>query len=313
MAVLVAIARAIAVAESARAGLVAWILRRALPVAVAKLLLPALGGRPCAGLLRPPRPGSSAAGSRRRAPTLTAPPEGLRRTGRRHWPRCAPCWPASCDLFLRLRRRRRLLLDCPMPCGMCARSPAPGRFDSIWPPIGSGGGGGPWCTSTSGTFCSELMFHFLLLVNDSTFLSHARTSQRSPRSSRGWNQAGFEASVETVSSCTRTCVLMHRSRCDQSANCCSRHLDCHMQPGLPKPAGTRQSAGTSYGNSFTLPLFATRSEVLGGFSPPARLIRCIGIQEQSAEISDLPCNLLPLEKQINRTAIGTHSRFTRQG
>jgi hypothetical protein len=45
-----------------------------------------------------------------------------------------------------------------------------------------------------------------------------------------------------------------------------------------KPDGARQSAGASYGNSFTLPLFATRSEVLGGFSPPARLIRCIGIQ-----------------------------------
>jgi hypothetical protein len=35
--------------------------------------------------------------------------------------------------------------------------------------------------------------------------------------------------------------------------------------------------------------------------------------EQSAEISDLPCILLPLEKHIIRTAIGTHSRFTRQG
>jgi hypothetical protein len=34
--------------------------------------------------------------------------------------------------------------------------------------------------------------------------------------------------------------------------------------------------------------------------------------EQSAEISDLPCILLPLEKHIIRTAIGTHSRFTRQ-
>jgi hypothetical protein len=56
-----------------------------------------------------------------------------------------------------------------------------------------------------------------------------------------------------------------------------------MQPGLPKPDGTRQGAGTSYGNSFTLPLFATRSEVLGGFSPPARLIRCIGIRNNPSE------------------------------
>jgi hypothetical protein len=47
-----------------------------------------------------------------------------------------------------------------------------------------------------------------------------------------------------------------------------------------EPAGTCQDAGASYGNSITLPLFATRSEAIGGFgfSPPARLIRCIGIQ-----------------------------------
>jgi len=55
--------------------------------------------------------------------------------------------------------------------------------------------------------------------------------------------------------------------------------------GLPHATGiakgrleNRQSASASYGNSFTLPLPATRSEVLGGISPPAHLIRCIGIQ-----------------------------------
>lgn len=63
-------------------------------------------------------------------------------------------------------------------------------------------------------------------------VSHAHTSGLSPRRSRRWNQAGIEASVETVSSCTRTCVLMHRSRCDQSANC-----SC-APPELPHTTGS---------------------------------------------------------------------------
>ena len=58
----------------------------------------------------------------------------------------------------------------------------------------------------------------------------------------------------------------------------ARHRIATCNRDCQGPAGNRQSAGASYGNSFTLPLPATRSEVLGGISPPAHLIRCIGIQ-----------------------------------
>ncbi len=48
---------------------------------------------------------------------------------------------------LRLRRRRRLLLDWPIPCGI----PDSDSESCCWD------GGGPWCAGTSGRFCSELM------------------------------------------------------------------------------------------------------------------------------------------------------------
>ena len=231
-----------------------------------------------------------------------------------NWPAppCAPCWPTSACLFFRFRRRRRLLLDCPMPCGMLCASCA-GLVWPIWPPIDSGGGGGPWCTSTSGTFCSELMFHFLLLVNDLRFFPTLARLGAPRGASRRWNQAGFEASVETVSSCTRTCVLMHRSRCDQSANCCC------APPGLPHATGIAKAGWNSPRRRRQLWQFIHPTAVCNAFGGSWR-IQPSGSPdpvhrnpEQSAEISDLPCNLPPLEKQINRTAIGTHSRFTRQG
>jgi hypothetical protein len=91
-----------------------------------------------------------------------------------------------------------------------------------------------------------------------------------------------------------------------------RHLDCHMQPGLPRagwnsPKRWRQqwqfnhptAVCNAFGGSWRIKPF--------GSSDPVRRN-----PEQSTEISDLPCNLPPLEKQTNRTAIGTHSRFTRQ-
>lgn len=51
-----------------------------------------------------------------------------------------------------------------------------------------------------------------------------------------------------------------------------------MQPGLPRAGWKSPKRWCQLWHSFTLPLPATRSEVLGGISPPAHLIRCIGIQ-----------------------------------
>jgi hypothetical protein len=81
-----------------------------------------------------------------------------------------------------------------------------------------------------------------------------------------------------------------------------------------EPARSRQNAGASCGSSITLPLFATRSEALSGFgfSPPARLIRCIGIQNNppKSQVCHAICRYW--KTKTNSRAIGTHSRFTRQ-
>src|ERR1035441_3733698 len=154
-------------------------------------------------------------------------------------PPCTPCCAPSRDLFFRLRRRRRLLLDCPMPCWMLCPASWDESFCPIWPSI-CAASGGPWCSCTSGAFCSELMFPLPITGYRSTFLSHAGKPDRSLRHSQRCNQTGFGASVETVSSCTRTCVLMHRYDATsrqfaptRSSDCpgydCHNNRDCQMR------------------------------------------------------------------------------------
>jgi len=87
----------------------------------------------------------------------------------------------------------------------------------------------------------------------------------------------MKVSVETVSSCTRTCVLLHRSGCDRSANCfCTppdrvqlpELLDCHKQPGCPTIIPKiPQVCIASDGNRFTL--IAVLRRVWGLLTDPA--------------------------------------------
>ena len=82
-----------------------------------------------------------------------------------------------------------------------------------------------------------------------SLLSHAGRSHRSLRSPRGWNQTGFEASVETVSSCTRTSVLFVSIGCDPAAFC-----------RFAQPLHTVSIAKKRRQPVHPLPLFATQCD-----------------------------------------------------
>ena len=153
-----------------------------------------------------------------------------------------------------------------MPWGMlCPASCA----EPICPPICSGGGGGPWCISTSGTFCSELMFHFLLLVNVAAFLPHACRPDYSAallaesEPSRFWSVGGNGIKLYSNMRPNASVKMRPAGKLMLRATwVATGNRNCH------KPAENRQSEFSSYGNLFTLPLFTMRSEAPARFSDP---------------------------------------------
>src|SRR5215469_15481614 len=131
-------------------------------------------------------------------------------------------------LFLRLRRRRRLLLDWPIPCAtgwlLYCTSPSCGPADA----------GEPWYDCTSGTFCSEVMLPLPIALKRNYRFDPTPALLREDHEAR--TKPVFQRRGKRSQVVTQIGLLLLPSRCDKPTTFrCYAQLK-RLNPAFPSPS-----------------------------------------------------------------------------